>query len=74
MNPTSDPSPKIVVSKVENVDLKVPKQAEGKKGCCNKPTKLQLQSIFIREILMLSKPYASTEVDRGNLPTKRKSC
>ena len=39
-------------------------QAEVKKGWCNKPTKLQLQLIFTRITLMLSKRYGSTEVDR----------
>ena len=36
------------------------------KGWCNKPTKLQFQSmpILTRKILMLSKRYESTEVDR----------
>ena len=40
---------------------KVPKQAEAKR---NKPIKLQFQSILTRTILMLSKRYESTEVDR----------
>ena len=33
-------------------------------GWCNKPTKLHFQSILNTEILMLSKRYESTEVDR----------
>ena len=46
---------------------KVPKQAEAKsqKGWCNKPTRLQFQSILKRKIWMLSKCYESTEVDLG---------
>ena len=35
-----------------------------KKGWRNKPTKLQFLSILPRTILMLSKRYESTEVDR----------
>ena len=35
-----------------------------RKGWCNKATKLQFQLIWIRKILMLSKCYESTEVDR----------
>ena len=31
---------------------------------CNKPTKFQFQSIVAWKILMLSKRYESTEVDR----------
>ena len=34
------------------------------KGWCNKPTILQFQSILTWKILMLSKHYESTEVDR----------
>ena len=33
-------------------------------GWCNKPTKLQFQTILNTENLMLSKRYESTEVDR----------
>ena len=33
-------------------------------GWCIKPLKLQFQSILTRKILMLSKRYESTEVDR----------
>ena len=33
------------------------------KGCSNKPTELQFQSILNTEMLMLSKRYKSTEVD-----------
>ena len=33
-------------------------------GYCNKPTKLQISVNFIRKILMLSKCYESTKVDR----------
>ena len=43
---------------------KVSKQAESQKGLCNKPTELQFQSILTRRILMLSKRYESTKVDR----------
>ena len=46
---------------------KLPESAKKKlkpKGVCNKPTKLKFQSILIRKILMLSKRYESTEVDR----------
>ena len=44
---------------------KVPKQAKAKRDrWCNKPTKLQFQSILTRKILMLSKRYESTEVER----------
>ena len=32
----------------------VPKQADAKKGWCNKPTQLQFQSILTLKILMLS--------------------
>ena len=53
-----------MVSKIENIDRKVPKQAEAKRDGVKKPTKLQFQSILIRKILMLSKRYESTEVDR----------
>ena len=35
-----------------------------RKGLCNKPTKWQFQSILTRTILMLSKRYESTDVDR----------
>ena len=34
------------------------------KGWCNKPTKLHFQCILTRKILMLSKRYESTKVDR----------
>ena len=37
-------------------------------GWCNKPTKLQFQSISTRKKLMLSKRYKSTEVDRRTWP------
>ena len=40
------------------------KTRSNQKGWCNKPTKLQFQSTFHTEILMLSKRYESTEVDR----------
>ena len=50
--------------KLKKYAPKVPKQAEAKKGWCNKPTKVQFQSILTRKILMLSKRYESTEVDR----------
>ena len=40
------------------------KQAEAKQGWCNKPTNLQFPSILKRKILLLSKRYESTEVDR----------
>ena len=53
-----------VDSKVENYCPKVPKQAEAKRDDVINPTKLQFQSILIRIILMLSKRYESTEVDR----------
>ena len=43
---------------------KVPKTNWSQKGLCNKPTKLKFQSILTRKILMLSKRYESTEVDR----------
>ena len=33
-------------------------------GLCNKPKKLQFQLILTQKILMLSKRYESTEVDR----------
>ena len=32
--------------------------------CCDKPTKLQFQSILTRKIFMLSKRYESTKVNR----------
>ena len=40
------------------------KQAKSQKGWCNKPTKIQFQSFLTRKILMLSKHYEPTEVDR----------
>ena len=40
--------------KLKSDDRKLPKQAEAKRGWCNKPTKLQFQSILTRKILMLS--------------------
>ena len=43
---------------------KVPKQAEAKRDGVINPQKNKFQSIFTREILMLSKRYESTEVDR----------
>ena len=51
------------VSKMESDVLKVPKQADAKKGWCNKPTKSQFQSFFTRKIFMLSKHYESTKVN-----------
>ena len=45
----------------------MPKSAKrrlSQKGWCNKPSKLQFLSILTQEILMLSKRYESTEVDR----------
>ena len=45
----------------------MPKSAKtrwNQKGWCNKPTKLQFEWILNTEILMLSKRYESTEVDR----------
>ena len=50
----SDPEPKKVVSKIENDCPEVSKTSWSQKGWCNKPTKLQFQSILIRKILMLS--------------------
>ena len=44
-----------------------PKSAKtswSQKGWCNNPTKLQFKSILTQKILMLSKRYESTEVDR----------
>ena len=52
---------KKVVSEVENVDPKVQKQVEAKKGWCNQPTTLQFQS-FLYGNVMLSTRYESTEV------------
>ena len=46
----------------------MPKSAEtslSQKGSCNKPTKKQFQLLLTRKILMLSKRYESTEVDRS---------
>ena len=40
------------------------KTSLSKKGWCNKPTKLQFQSILTRKILMFTKRYESTDVDR----------
>ena len=40
------------------------KTSWSQKRWCNKPTKWQVQSLSIRKILMLSKRYESTEVDR----------
>ena len=45
-------------------DAKKCKNKRSQKGWCNKPTKLEFQSILIQKILMLSKRYESTEVDR----------
>ena len=45
----------------------MPKNTErslSQKGWCNKPSKLQFLSILTQKILMLSKRYKSTEVDR----------
>ena len=45
----------------------MPKNAQtsfSQKGWCNKPTKLQFQSILTGQIFILSKRYESTKVDR----------
>ena len=43
---------------------KCQKTSLSQKGWCNKPTKLQFQSILTGTIFMLSKRYEPTEVDR----------
>ena len=60
----SDPDTNKVVLKVWNLCRKSAKTSWSQKGWCNKPTILQFQSVLTREILMLSKRYESTEVDR----------
>ena len=45
---------------------KVPKQAKAKRDGATNPQHQQCQSILTRTILMLSKRYKSTEVDRRN--------
>ena len=45
-------------------DQKVPQKKLKPKGWCNEPTQLQFQLILKRKIIMLSKRYESTEVDR----------
>ena len=51
----------------------VPEQAKAKRdGVINKPTKLQFQSILTQKILMLSKRYESTEVDRRTYTGQQK--
>ena len=57
-------SQKGFVSKVGKWCTKSAKTSWSQKGWCNKPTKLQFQSFLKRKILMLSKRYESTEVDR----------
>ena len=53
-----------VVSKVWKYVQKVPKQVDAKWDGVNKTIKLLFQSILTRTILMLSKRYESTEVNR----------
>ena len=50
--------------KLKRDDQKVPKQAAAKRERCNKPTKLQFQSILTRKILMLSN---TTNQSKSNL-------
>ena len=48
------------------VEKSCPKSAlsiKSQKGLCNKPTKVQFQSILTRKMLMLAKRFESTEVD-----------
>ena len=52
------------IQKLKMIAWKCQKQSEAKRDGVINPTKLQLQSILIRIILMLSKRYESTEVDR----------
>ena len=53
-----------VVEKIEKQCLKSAERSLSQKWCCNKPTKLQFLSILTQKILILSKRYKSTEVDR----------
>ena len=64
MNPRQWSLPKQISLKVEKGGPKVPKQAEANGDGCSKSTKLQFQLILMQKILMLSKRYESTEVDR----------
>ena len=59
----SDPSPNKVVSKVENVDPKVPKQAEAKRDGVINPQNYNFNQFYPDNFDDL-KRYKSTEVDR----------
>ena len=49
--------------RLKSVDPNVPKKLK-QKGCCNKPTNLQFQSISTRKYVYALKRYESTEVER----------